>query len=256
MNYLNFSFLSFWKWKFLTLLKHHANKVFFYSTVPSEAPSNMEAKLLNTSTVYVKWKAPPAKFYNGVLKSYNVIVRGVNVYENISKVLTNLTIDATRSSIMLANLTEGVTYTVSVAAMTNAGLGPFGMPIIMRLDPTTKKLDTSFSYRFPLHNEHLNDFLTQPWFIILLGTILVIIMLSFGVMVYIKRKHIMAKQSSLGLPSTFGSTKVNNSYWMDPSGTIWKSNHVKDSHIPDYSPICTALPPSNGITIDDDSRNR
>ncbi|XP_070489904.1 protein sax-3-like [Chironomus tepperi] len=224
--------------------------------VPSEAPSNMEAKLLNTSTVYVKWKAPPAKFYNGVLKSYNVIVRGVNIYENISKVLTNLTIDATRSSIMLANLTEGVTYTVSVAAMTNAGLGPFGMPIIMRLDPTTKKLDTSFSYRFPLHNEHLNDFLTQPWFIILLGTILVIIMLSFGVMVYIKRKHIMAKQSSLGLPSAFGSTKVNNSYWMDPSGTIWKSNHVKDSHIPDYSPICTALPPSNGITIDDDSRNR
>ena len=219
----------------------------------------MEAKLLNTSTVYVKWKAPAAEFQNGILKSFSVIVRGVNIYENVSKVLTNITIDSSGSSIMLANLTEGVTYTVSVAAMTNAGLGPYGTPIIMRLDPTTKKLDTSFTYRFPLHNDHVNDFLTQPWFIILLGTILVIVMLSFGVMVYIKRKHIMLKQSVLsGLPSSLTTVKVPpaNNYWMDPAGTVWKSNpRLKDTHIPDYAPVCTVMPPTSAI-IDDDSRNR
>lgn len=218
----------------------------------------MEAKLLNTSTVFVKWKAPAAKHHNGVLTSFSVIVRGVNVYENVSKVLTNITIDSTSSSIMLANLTEGVTYTVSVAAMTNAGLGPYGDPIIMRLDPLTKKLDTSFSYRFPLHNDHMNDFLTQPWFIILLGTILVIVMLSFAVMVYIKRKHIMTKKTVLGLPASLTTVKVppTNNYWMDPAGTIWKSNpRLKDSHIPDYAPVCTAMPPTAAI-IDDDSRNR
>lgn len=156
----------------------------------------MEAKLMNSSTVAVKWKAPPAKHRNGVLKSYNVIVRGVNIYENISKVLTNITIDSASSSIMLANLTEGVTYTVSVAAINKVGMGPFSQPAILRLDPITKKLDTSFSYRFPLNNDHMDDFLTQPWFIILLGTILVIMMLSFGVMVFIKRKHILMKQSA------------------------------------------------------------
>lgn len=219
----------------------------------------MEAKLLNTSTVYVKWKAPAAKFHNGILKSFNVIVRGVNIYENVSKVLTNITIDASTSTIMLANLTEGVTYTVEVAAVTDAGLGPYGAPIIMRLDPMTKKLDTSFSYRFPLHNDHMNDFLTQPWFIILLGTILVIVMLSFGVMVYIKRKHIMMKQSVLGLPPSLTTVKVppTNNYWMDPAGTIWKSNpRLKDGHhIPDYAPVCTAMPPTSAV-IDDDSRNR
>lgn len=156
----------------------------------------MEAKLLNESTVYIKWKAPPAKFHNGVLKSYNVIVRGVNIYENISKVLTNITIDSTSSSIMLANLTEGVTYTVSVAAINRIGIGPFNKPAILRLDPITKRLDTSFTYRFPLNNDHMDDFLTQPWFIILLGTILVIMMLSFGIMVFIKRKHMLMKQSA------------------------------------------------------------
>ena len=156
----------------------------------------MEAKLLNTSTVYVKWKAPAAKFQNGILKSFSVIVRGVNIYENVSKVLTNLTIDSTSSSIMLANLTEGVTYTVSVAAINRVGMGPYNQPAILRLDPLTKKLDTSFTYRFPLNNEHMDDFLTQPWFIILLGTILVIMMLSFGVMVFIKRKHILMKHTA------------------------------------------------------------
>jgi len=157
----------------------------------------MEAKLLNTSTVYVKWKGPPAKFHHGILKSYNVIVRGVNIYENTSKVLTNITIDAAGSSIMLANLTEGVTYTVSVAAINGIGAGPYSTPAILRLDPVTKRLDTSFTYRFPLHNDHVDDYLTQPWFITLLGTVLLIMMLSFGVMVYIKRKHILMKQSSL-----------------------------------------------------------
>ena len=218
----------------------------------------MEAKLLNTSTVYVKWKTPSAKNHNGILKSFNVVVRGVNIYENVSKVLTNITIDSSSQSIMLANLTEGVTYTVESAAMTDAGLGPYSQPIIMRLDPLTKKLDTSFTYRFPLHNEHMNDFLTQPWFIILLGTILVIVMLSFGIMVYIKRKHIMMKQSVLGLPATLTTVKVppTNNYWMDPAGTIWKANpRVKDGHIPDYAPVCTAMPPTQAA-IDDDSRNR
>lgn len=156
----------------------------------------MEAKLLNTSTVFVKWKAPAAKQQNGILKTYNVIVRGVNIYENVSKVLTNITIDAVSTSIMLANLTEGVTYTVSVAAANRMGLGPYSQPAILRLDPLTKKLDTSFTYRFPLNNDHTDDFLTQPWFVILLGTILVIMMLSFGVMVFIKRKHILMKQSA------------------------------------------------------------
>ena len=156
----------------------------------------MEAKLLNTSTVYVKWKSPSAKNHNGILKSYNVIVRGVNIYENVSKVLTNITIDSSSSSIMLANLTEGVTYTVSVAAINRIGSGPYSEPAILRLDPLTKKLDTSFKYRFPLDNEHVDDFVTQPWFIILLGSILVIMMLSFAVMVFIKRKHILMKQSA------------------------------------------------------------
>ena len=169
----------------------------FIYLVPSEPPTNMEALLLNSSAVYVKWKAPRLESRNGVLKTYIVIVRGVNIYENISKVLTNITINASTSSLMLANLTEGVTYTVSVAAVNRAGLGPFSKPAMLRLDPITKQLDTTYNQRYPINSDHMDDFLTQTWFIVLLGVILLIIMLSFAIMVFIKRKHITMKQSRL-----------------------------------------------------------
>ncbi|KAG5676557.1 hypothetical protein PVAND_006381 [Polypedilum vanderplanki] len=235
--------------------------------VPSEPPSNMEAKLLNVSTVYVKWKAPPTKSHNGILKFYNVIVRGVNIYENISKVLTNITIDASSSSIMLANLTEGVTYTVSVAAINRIGLGPYNQPSILRLDPITKRLDTTFTNRFPLNNEHMSDdFLTQPWFIILLGTILVIMMLSFAIMVFIKRRHMLMKQSAfngLAGPSAGGAVKIankpggNDGYWLDPSGIVWRSNsRSKGSLIPDYAPVCTSTTTTTLPADDEAVRSR
>lgn len=67
---------------------------------------------------------------------------------NKSRVLTNVTIDAATPTLLLANLTEGVTYTVSVAAGNRAGLGPYSSPATLRLDPITKRLDQSASHRF------------------------------------------------------------------------------------------------------------
>lgn len=64
---------------------------------------------------------------------------------NKSRILTNVTIDATTPTLLLANLTEGVTYTVSVAAANRAGLGPYSLPATLRLDPITKRLDQSSS---------------------------------------------------------------------------------------------------------------
>lgn len=68
---------------------------------------------------------------------------------NRSRILTNVTIDATAPTLLLANLTEGVTYTVSVAAANRAGYGPYSTPATLRLDPITKRLDQStLSHRY------------------------------------------------------------------------------------------------------------
>lgn len=47
----------------------------------------------------------------------------------------------------------------------------------------------------------MDDFLTKPWFILLLGSVLAIMMLSFGAMVFVKRKHMLMKQGALNTMS-------------------------------------------------------
>ena len=97
----------------------------------------MEAILINSTAVYLKWEKLDNSSINGNLISYQVIVRGYDQY-NISRILTNITIDGSTPTLLLANLSSGIMYTVSIAAATNAGIGPFSVPATLRLDPLTK----------------------------------------------------------------------------------------------------------------------
>ncbi|KAL9923994.1 roundabout 2 isoform 2-T2 [Glossina fuscipes fuscipes] len=232
--------------------------------VPNEAPFGMEAILLNSSAVFLKWKAPNIKAQHGILLFYHIVVRGIDTAHNYSRILTNVTIDAASPTLVLANLTEGVMYTVSVAGGNSAGIGPYCIPATLRLDPTTKRLDPFINQRYPINQDHVDDVLTQPWFIILLGTILAIMMLSLGAMVFVKRKHMMMKQSALTairgthpsdvlkMPSLTRGT--GNGYWLDAStgGMVWRPTPSGDTidmqkdQIDDYAPVCLTNNSANG----------
>ncbi|XP_039438297.1 roundabout homolog 1-like [Culex pipiens pallens] len=227
--------------------------------VPSAPPTAMEALLLNSSAVYLKWKAPPIGSINGILRTYHVLVRGVDLRSNYSKLLSNVTIDASSPNLLLANLTEGVTYTVSMAAATELGMGPFSNPATLRLDPVTKQLDQS-SVRYPINHEVGDDILTKPWFIAVLGTILALMMVSFGAMVFVKRKQMMMKQSALAALRGHQSNGVlkfptytaggGDGYWTDPSGILWRQPVARPKdHIQDYAPVGT-------MPADQGARNR
>ncbi|XP_037047604.1 protein sax-3 [Bradysia coprophila] len=225
--------------------------------VPSEPPSHMEALLLNSSAVYLKWKQPAMPAHNGILISYSIIVRGIDINLNKSRVLTNVTIEASTPTLLLANLTEGVTYTVSVAAVNNAGIGPYSSPATLRLDPITKRLDQSSSHRYPINHNHMDDFLTQPWFIALLCTILVVMILTFFAMVFVKRKHMLMKQSALSSirdDRTNGVLKISslsrngNGFWLDTTGMVWRQTEIPKDQIADYAPVCTVPPPHDADT--------
>lgn len=49
---------------------------------------------------------------------------------NSSKVLAQMTLNATTMSVMLNNLTTGATYNVRVVAYTRVGAGPYSQPVI------------------------------------------------------------------------------------------------------------------------------
>lgn len=106
----------------------------------------MEASLLNATAIFLKWQPPPEDHINGILLYYQIIIRGFDA-GNVSKILANMSVEATSPSLMLANLTTGVTYSVSVAAATRIGIGVYSKPVVLRLDPNTNKLDQEYTQR-------------------------------------------------------------------------------------------------------------
>ncbi|XP_046680537.1 roundabout homolog 2-like isoform X2 [Homalodisca vitripennis] len=165
--------------------------------VPSEPPSHMEAVLLNSSAVYLKWKPPPQYAHNGILRSYQVVVRGGEGGKGM--VLSNVTVNAGTPSLLLTNLTAGVVYTVQAAAVTRLGAGPYSSPATLRLDPSSRLLNNP---RQPVGVEPSlkmtnSDFLSETWFMALLGSMVAVMVLLFSAMLYVWRKQMLNKKSYL-----------------------------------------------------------
>jgi len=68
-------YFSFCKWK-----KFFEVQVFFSSffAVPGE-PTNLQAKVINSSTVQVSWDPPVDKDQNGIIRGYQIHVQPKNV---------------------------------------------------------------------------------------------------------------------------------------------------------------------------------
>lgn len=117
----------------------------FYSSlinllsVPSEPPSHMEALLLNSTAVYLKWKAPPLHTLNGELQGFKIEVRTNGSDAHLDTISVGVT-----PTLLLGNLTAGISYTVRVAASTRTGLGPFSPFATLRLDSAARTVDNHY----------------------------------------------------------------------------------------------------------------
>uniref|UniRef100_A0A1I8NIF4 Fibronectin type III n=1 Tax=Musca domestica TaxID=7370 RepID=A0A1I8NIF4_MUSDO len=219
--------------------------------VPESPPHGMEAIQFNRTSVFLKWQPPyPNRTRNGILTNYNVIVKGLDAH-NTTRIYKNMTIDASSPTLLLANLTTGVTYYIAVAAATRVGVGPFSKPAVLRMDPRTQSLDTGYT-RYPINRDIADDFLTQTWFIVLLGSIIAIIVFLFGALVLFKRYQFI-KQTSLGslhgnhaigAVRKFPTLPLNaNGVWIDPTGGVWRqannstTNCTTKEQLPDYAQV-------------------
>lgn len=54
---------------------------------------------------------------------------------NSSKILAQMSLNASTTSVLLNNLTSGAVYTARVVAYTRAGLGPYSAPVTLVMDP-------------------------------------------------------------------------------------------------------------------------
>lgn len=81
--------------------------------------------MYNLTAGWVRWAAPPAQHHNGNLYGYKIEVSAGNTM----KVLANMTLNATTTSVLLNNLTTTAVYSVRLNAFTKAGDGPYSKPV-------------------------------------------------------------------------------------------------------------------------------
>ena len=102
--------------------------------VPSAPPTNLRAEMINRTSAILSWAPPPPQHRNGILRGYQIHVKGNGSYFH-----SNITLNATTTNYILANLTLNEEYSVRAVAFTNIGLGPFSPPTHFLMDPAYLK---------------------------------------------------------------------------------------------------------------------
>ncbi|XP_068081370.1 roundabout homolog 2 [Anabrus simplex] len=153
--------------------------------VPSAPPDNVQVGIINTTAAFVRWSPPPPQHHNGVLLGYKIQVKG-----NGSRVLAQLTLNATTTSVLLNNLTNGGSYSVRVVSFTHKGLGVFSTPVHLVMDPS---IHYQHSHRaHPSKRDH--NVVHETWFYILMTSIALALVLGFIATLSLRRKQAGKKE--------------------------------------------------------------
>jgi len=117
-------------------------KILLLYTVPTEAPRNVTVTVDSSRSIMLTWERPPMEEENGLLLIYHVIVIETQIHytddgEEIrgTESYLNRTYNVSEEREQLIDMLHpDYNYTVSIAAATEPGIGPFSDPITVRTD--------------------------------------------------------------------------------------------------------------------------
>ncbi|XP_050311425.1 roundabout homolog 2-like [Anthonomus grandis grandis] len=206
--------------------------------VPTEPPTHMEALLLNSTAVKLKWKPPAPSALNGDLEGYKLELK-----TNDSATPRVISVGSA-PSYLLGNLSSGVLYYVRVAAFTSAGVGPYCPASTLRLDPATRVIDNNMQR--PIGADMQPDnFVTETWFMALLISMILVMVILFGAMFFVRRRQLLSKKtmtpsrSNGGVLSTPLATKQETPLWLDKDVPDYATT------FPEYSKLNPEYPGRN-----------
>ena len=96
--------------------------------VPSGSPVMIDIEAINSSSLRLSWDEPPAEEQNGIIVSYSINVTVLESEEQLSFIT-----EGTRFE--LYNLHPFYTYSVTMAAATVNGTGPYSTVFTVQLPP-------------------------------------------------------------------------------------------------------------------------
>ncbi|XP_076367130.1 roundabout homolog 2-like isoform X3 [Tachypleus tridentatus] len=151
--------------------------------VPSAPPDNLHVQLVNMTSAAIYWSPPPPQHRNGILKGYKI-----RVLSNNSRLHSNITTNATSTSIQIYNLIAGASYTIKALAFTSVGPGPYTSPLSVVMDPSYMESPSAAGPPSTSLSNSFQDLLRQPWFIALIGGLSCLLLSVFFVILFLRRR--------------------------------------------------------------------
>ena len=185
--------------------------------VPSAPPDMVSVVMVNSTSATLSWSPPSPQHRNGQLLGYNIQIKS-----NQSVVHSNLKINATTTTITLANLTLHQIYVIRAVAFTKLGNGPFSSPITFQMDPENI---VNVILANPGDGFGMEGLTTQTWFIAFISSILFVLVLLFILVIIYRR--VKGPQKALNhhsLPPAARATDGTGQFHQNQTDTMWMSN--------------------------------
>ncbi|GFG28560.1 hypothetical protein Cfor_11692, partial [Coptotermes formosanus] len=162
-----------------------------------------------------KWWPPKRRCTKKVKHSRNKI----QIKGNGSKILAQMTLNATSTSVLLNNLTTGGSYTARVVAYTRVGVGPFSAPVALIMDPAL--LHQYPPRAHPSEGEDGSSVVRETWFLLLIGGTVLTLVLAFVGMLYLRRRQTLSKElGHLNVP-VVNANDISQLNLMNGKETLW-----------------------------------
>ncbi|CAI4225610.1 unnamed protein product [Auanema sp. JU1783] len=176
---------------------------------PSLPPLEVRVRMLNLTSVRVSWKPPPLEGLNGILKGFQIEIVGEG-----NKYNRNISTKERAASVTLFHLTPLMTYRISVAARTNAGIGVFHPVEIIKMNTETLEQHREL---YGETSSPILALLRQPWFLVLLTVLGWIVLIAIAVFLFMRYKR-----NSSGIKKRNGSfIKINDGSIHVGQNTLW-----------------------------------
>ena len=95
-----------------------------FIVAPASPPNDVNVLGISSTEIQVTWGIVPPIDQNGIITMYEVLYEPLETFGGAIRPLT-VTVSGAEMSVVLTNLQEFVSYTVSVRAYTSVGEGPY-----------------------------------------------------------------------------------------------------------------------------------
>ncbi|KAL1128888.1 hypothetical protein AAG570_013422 [Ranatra chinensis] len=157
--------------------------------VPSAPPTNVHVEMLNVSSAFIHWSAPPPQHFNGILLGYKIQVKS-----NLTKIPTQMTVNSTTTSIVLKNLSSSGQYSIRLCAFTRVGPGPYTQASALALRAAPQG-----PHAQPSHSA------SETWIIILMASLALVVAAACTATLYLRKRQLTKELGHLSVPVVNGN---------------------------------------------------